>query len=465
MGITAQLANFAVSPLPPGFLSSAAVDAVKAKFLDTVGIMVAGSRSAGSQVVLQTAMEMGGHPEATIVGRAERTAAVHAGFVNGVSAHALEYDDNPPTIGHVSACMVPGCLAVAEKLNLSGRQVIEAFAVGYEVAARISVGLKPALFDRGWHPPVVNGAMGVVMASSRLMALDQLQTRMAMGLTASSAAGVRKNVGSAGKAFHIGNAVRAGLMSAQLAKNGFCVDPDIIEASEGEGEGHAQFGLADTFAGKGNYDLQRMIAGLGEDSALTRPTRVRMRPGATIMGAAIDGIISLAMRHNLTPGEVEELKVTCHPSMLVIASYAEPFDTYRAKFCAPYTFAVALADRKVGLAQYSEERIKDLDVLNLMKHVKVVARESVKTLHGEAPDAGEVGIAISLKDGRLFQERATHTKGWPGHPVSWSDLCQKYEECVSGILSPQQIKDSMAMINDLQDIRSIQELMRTLAAR
>ncbi len=465
LGTTEKLARFAIET-PTGFLTPALAQSVREKFLDTIGIMVAGVDSPSTAIVLRTALEAGGAPEASIIGTPYRSSLANAGFVNGVSAHALEYDDNTPDVGHVSACMVPGCLAIAERLKLSGLQLMEAFALGYEVAGRISLGLKPAMFDRGWHSPGMIGGLGVTVAASRLMGMDAMGTRMAIGLMASSGTGVRKNVGSAGKAFHIGNGVRAGLTAASLAHNGFEVDPDIIEGAQ-NGAGHQRFGLAETFSGAGGYSLERMEENLGHEFVLTRiPTMVRMHPGSTVTGAAIDGIIELTTLHDIGPDDIEEMHVECHPRMLVIASYSEPSDGYRAKFCPPYTFAVALMDRRVGLAQYSAERIRDPRVLALMKRVRITVRTDLKEVHGEWGSGdnswGAVKLALRLKNGQTISGNYTHAKGWPGNPASWDDLCGKYEDCVQNRLSSAQLRESLSMLANLDKLPSVSDLLDQL---
>lgn len=112
MGVTEQLASFAIHP-PADFLTPKLIEIVTERFLDTIGIMVAGAHSPASRILLQTVSEAGGTPEATIIGTHVRNSVIHAGFVNGVSAHALEYDDLTPEITHLSSSMVPGCLAAA----------------------------------------------------------------------------------------------------------------------------------------------------------------------------------------------------------------------------------------------------------------------------------------------------------------------------------------------------------------
>ena len=466
MGVTEQLARFAIET-KAGFLTPELIESAKAKFLDTLGIMVAGSQHATGRIALETAREIGGHPEATIVGYADKTSISLAGFVNGVSAHALEYDDNTLGVGHVSVCLVPGCLAVAERLNLSGRQLIEAFAIGFEVTSRVAKGLRPYLIDRGWHPIGIVGAQGVAVATCRMLGLDQLATRMAMGIVASSATGVRKNVGSMGKAFHVGNGVRAGILAAALARHGFKVDPDIIEGADDSGEGHQRFGLADTFNGIGNHRLQLILEHLGESFELGRNTTiVRMHPGSTAPGAAIDGMIDLATRHNLTIRDVDEIHVECTPQCVAIAPYPEPSDEHHAKFCLPYTLAVAFIDREIGIAQYSDARITNRKVKDFMRRIRISVPDDLKHHRGQwgenGVNWGEARLTINLKDGKVVSRACSHAKGWPEQPASWEDLCAKFEECSAVILSKSQIDDAVAMLKKLQDVDSVRELTRIL---
>lgn len=466
MGVTEQLARFAIAP-PTGFLTPALIESITLKFLDTTGIMVAGAASPAARILLETVRAAGGTAESTIVGTPHRNALVQAGFVNGASAHALEYDDLTPDITHMSSSMVPGCLAAAEKLDLSGRQMVEAFALGFEVAGRISLGMKSlAMLDRGFHTPGMMGGMGVAVAASRMLGLDAMGVRMAMGLMASSGTGIRKNVGSAGKAFHIGNGVRAGLQAATLAANGFEVDPDVLEGLA-HGHGHERFGLLESYAGPGNYDFERMTSDLGAEFALTRiPTMVRMHPCSTVNCVLIDGMVELTTQHALRSTDVRSIDIACHPRLLMIAPYAEPIDSYRAKFCPRYVAAAALVDRAVGLKQFTEARIHDAEILGLMARTQIRAREDIAVDQGWCNGEDNwcaVRISIELGDGRRVGGHFSQAKGWPAQPATWSDLRGKFEECTDGVLPPVNVRSAMEMIADLTELRSVRPLMRLLA--
>ena len=151
--------------------------------------MVAGSRHPSALISLDIARRLGGNPVASIVGHPDRTSVELAGYVNAVSAHALEYDDYTRMVTHLSVSLVPGTLAFAEELNLSGSKMLEGMIFGFQVATQVAKGLRPWLFDRGWHPNGILGAIGVAVAGSRMMGLDQLKTRMAIGIAASEGSG------------------------------------------------------------------------------------------------------------------------------------------------------------------------------------------------------------------------------------------------------------------------------------
>jgi 2-methylcitrate dehydratase PrpD len=469
MGVTEQLARFAIET-PAGLLTPALAQSAKIKFFDTIGIMVAGAHHPAGVMAARLARHMGGQPSVTLIGRDERSSAPLAGFVNGVAAHALEYDDYTRGVGHASVVLVPGCLAMAEELGISGKQMLEAFILGFEVTTRIAKGLRPTLLDKGWHPIGIVGGQGVAVAASRMMGMDVRQARMAMGIMASTGSGVRKNVGSMGKAYHVGHGVRSGLFAALLAREGFVVDPDIIEGSDEGGEGHQRFGLADSYNGVGNYRLPLMTEGLGDTLEVGKDTTMlRMHPGSTAPSAGIDGLIELANAEKLQPEDIDNILYECTPQCVAIAPYAEPSDEHRAKFCLPYTMAVAFLDRKVGIEQYSDERIADPKVRSFMQRITVTQPQDLKHHRGQWGENGvnwaESRITIRLKDGREFRRACPHAKGFPEMPATWDDQKVKYEECTQQVFSRTQIDETVAMIAALETLPDVRELARALAPR
>jgi len=467
LGVTEQLARFAVES-PSDFMTAPLIESAKAKILDTLATSLAGSRAPATTISLQTVRQSGGRPEATVIGWGEKSSLVNAGFVNGVAAHALEYDDITSGVGHVSGCILPGVLAVAEQANLSGRQLIEGFAIGFEVFARMAHGLRPWIIDRGWHPQAIIGGHGVAVAACRMLGLDPMTARMSMGIMASSVSGVRKNVGSMGKAFHVGNTVRAGLFALMLARNKFAVDPDIIEGAGDIADGHERFGLADTFNGIGNHRLERITAGLGGAFELAKnTTMVRLHPGSSAPAAAIDGMIDLVSANDLRAEQVQDILLECTPPCFAIAPYQEPVDVYKAKFCLPYTMAVAFLDRKVGLEQYTDERLADAVVRAFMPRIRVTVPDDLQRHKGQwgenGVNWGEARITIRLRDGKVLTQACSHAKGWTERPCTWQDLCEKFEDCAARVLDKQQVHEAIELIAKLDQLASVRDLIRVLA--
>jgi len=466
MNVTEQLARLALET-PGTRFDGAILESARLRFLDTIGIMIAGSREASTRIALETARHLGGAPRASVIARPDRTSSALAGYVNGTAAHSQEYDDFTKGVTHVTVSLVPGALAMAEELGVSGRTLIEGFVVGFEVGSRIVRGLRPVLFDRGWHPNGMVGALGTAVASARMMGLDLRCTRMAIGLAASESSGVRKNVGSMGKAFHIGHGVRNGIFAAQLASRGYEVDPDSIEPSPGAVGGHERFGLAETFCGSGNYSLERMVEGLGDSWELAKDTTiVCFHPGSTAPASTIDAVLEATAAHDLRPGQVERIVLECTTQALANACYAEAPDPYRARYCLPWSVAVALVDRHAGLAQYTQARIDRGDVQPLMRRVEVVVPPDLAHHKGQWGEKGvnwgEMRIAFHLKDGRVIRHARSHAHGWSEEPAGWDDVAAKYAECCEGILSAPQRDETLAMIRDLENLPDVRELMAAL---
>jgi len=467
LGVTEQLARFGVES-SSDFMTAPLIESAKAKILDTLATSLAGSKAPSTTIALETVRQVGGVADATIIGWGEKSSLVNAGFVNGVAAHALEYDDITSGVGHVSGCILPGVLAVAEHSNLSGRQLIEGFAMGFEVFTRMAHGLRPQIIDRGWHPQAIIGGHGVAVAACRMLGLDSMTARMAMGIMASSVSGVRKNVGSMGKAFHVGNTVRAGLFAVMLARNQFQVDPDIIEGSGDVADGHERFGLADTFNGIGNHQLERMIDGLGGEFELAKnTTMVRLHPGSSAPAAAIDGMIDLVTAHDLRAEQVKAILLECTPQCLSIAPYQEPVDVYKAKFCLPYTMAVAFLDRTVGLEQYTIERLADPVVRAFMPTIRVVVPDDLQRHKGQwgenGVNWGEARISVTLRDGKVLSQACSHAKGWTERPCSWQDLCEKFEDCATRVLDKPQVREAIELVAKLDELGSVHDLIHVLS--
>src|SRR5262245_9491283 len=187
--------------------------------LDCVGVALAGARQPAGAIGAEWARQAGSAPSATVWGQGFKAAAHDAALVNGTAAHALDYDDVTwGLIGHPSVSLVPSVMALAEQRNASGRDVLLAYAVGFEVMAKLGRTTQPAhSLEGGWHPTGTIGAFGATAACCKLLGLDADQIGRALGIVYSMTSGNVKNFGTMCKQLHAGlaagNAVEAALWS------------------------------------------------------------------------------------------------------------------------------------------------------------------------------------------------------------------------------------------------------------
>ncbi|MBI3968130.1 MAG: MmgE/PrpD family protein [Chloroflexi bacterium] len=475
MSVTERLARFALD-LRLEDLPEPVREAARLRVLDTLAVGLAGVPEECTRIAADVVGELGGKPAATLWGQRERTSAPQAAFVNGVASHALEYDDiTSSAVTHTSACAVPAMLAMVEMLGGSGRHLVESYVVAFELSTRIGWGLVQHLLPCGWHPNGVLAAIGCAAAGSRLLGADLSRTRMAMGIGASCSSGIRKNVGTMTKPFHMGHGARNGVLAALLGAKGYTADPSILEPTKSDlelqsgkpGEGHGRYSFPETFVGPGHYDLDAMVRGLGELYELgTDSTITRFHPGSTFPQAAIDETLELIDRHDVQPDQVVAVEVGVTPMCLSIAPYGRPSTGLNARFSVPYSIAVAILDRRAGITQYTDERVRQPDVQALFERVKVYVPDDFANVTG-GWDGGRLTpvsarVAIRLADGQELRGERHTTQGYPGWPPTWNDVVVKFEECAAIVLSPAQIRRAVDLVANLESLPNVRTLTAEL---
>lgn len=231
--LTASLARYAASltfetlPLP-------VVEIAAQCFLDWAGVAIAGRGEPLVAKVRDLALFEGGAPQATIVGHGARLSVSQAALVNGTMGHALDYDD-VNMIGHPSAPVVPGVLALAEHLGSGGRDALTAFVAGYEIESRIGAFMGASHYARGWHSTATLGSFGAAAAAGWVLRLHAGQFRHAFGIAGTLAAGLKASFGTMAKPLHAGHAAQTGVRAALLASRGFEANNNILEAPQGFG--------------------------------------------------------------------------------------------------------------------------------------------------------------------------------------------------------------------------------------
>lgn len=207
---------------------------VRQCIVDWFAVTLAACADPVHRILADEAMEQGGNGNAGIVGKPGRYPMQQAALVNGATSHALDFDDvNLAISGHPTAVIFPALLALAQQRGSAGRDVMAAFAAGYETACRVGVLVAPGHLARGYHATGTVAAFGSAAACAHLLGFDAQKTAATMGVVGTQAAGLKSMFGSMVKPLHAGLAARNGLAAAMLVERGLEAPCDVLEHGMG----------------------------------------------------------------------------------------------------------------------------------------------------------------------------------------------------------------------------------------
>ena len=427
----------------------------KRAILDTVGVSLAAAKDEAVAILAETLAGREGSPTATVIGRSRRTDSLSAALINGVLAHALDFDDvNDSCMGHPSAPLVPAVLALGEELGASGARVLEAFLIGFELECKLGLAIGNAHYAKGWHATATTGTMAAAAACAKLLGLDREQIGMALGIAASSSAGMRINFGTMTKPFHVGQAARGGLMAALLASNGFTATADILDHP---------IDYTRVFADKGEADASRIVGTLGSPWDIASPGLVvKKYPCCNSTHRTIDATLSLVSEHSPSPSEIENVIISMPPGEDIPLIYSRASTGLEGKFSMQYCIASAILDGRVDLNTFDQTSVDRPEVQRLTGLVKLEYDDTQDPVVVNA--GGHVDVTINMSAGSSVTTRIEQASGTPEYPLSDEELNQKFTSCASRTLNSSQVDQALSQVYALQDMPDIGELMSTIAA-
>jgi 2-methylcitrate dehydratase PrpD len=429
------------------------VERIKLSFLDGLGVALRGTTFPWTRMVREVVQDEGGNGIASLWGSGARTSLTNAALFNGTAGHAFEMDDiHKESIVHPNSLAVPVALALAEAdPALSGRDIVTALALGYEVGLRIGNAATTALFLNGFHPQGTTGAFVAAATAARLLGLDAAQMQHALGIAGSMGAGLMAaQEGAMVKRLHAGRAAQSGLMAALLAKRGFTGISDIVEASYG--------GFLSAFARTPN--VARLMDGLGTDWEAGK-VGFKMYPNVTSIHAALDGLRAILTEDGVTAPRIAEIHIGCgHMTFVHTAWDYRPVGTTAAQMNMFYGLSVMAQRRQVSAGDYSDERIADPDILAFIPRIKVAVDPEIE---GKGPAFRHAArVDVRTTDGRSHRRDVWHRRGSPENPVNKGEVEEKFAANVDGLLgadAAQRLQSLTARLDALPDAREIIAIM------
>ncbi len=439
MSATKTLAQFIVDTSYET-LPASVVDAAKVAILDGVANMLGGSAQELAAIIGQYVKTLGGTPQATVIGWGFKTNAPSAAFANGVFGHCLDYEIQgfPPTHG-TSSCL-PAALALGETLHASGKTIIEAYVLGWELQGRLRAASAPAS-NPAFHPPGLVGPLGGAASSAKVLGLDSHQTLMALGIAASRTGGLTANTGTMVKSTHPGNAARMGAEAAILAHMGFTSSEEVLEAPNGYAVALFQ----------GNVDWDVLTQGLGDSYRLVAPGfDIKRFPAQVYMQTPIEAVLNLRERYRLNPDMVNELTIYRQGRG---HSGPTPQSGLDGKFSVEYCAAIALLDGRVVIDSFTDQRRFAADMEETLRKIRVEPVEQ---------EPGVVTVTAHLKDGRTVSEACRSFKGSAANPMSREERMDKVWDCVGRTLTHPDAERVIAMVENLEHVSDVSAIMQMI---
>jgi 2-methylcitrate dehydratase PrpD len=434
-------------------LPAEAVRWAKISFIDTIGCAFAGIDERGPQITQKVLTTGRGAGPSLIWGTARRAMPLDAAAVNGIAAHALDYDDcNNSIAGHPSAALLPASLALGEELGASGRDVILAYVT---VSKRKGASRTPCTCITTRKA----GTRLRRLASSALRPqahgcwhLDSDRTATALAIACSLSSGVKANFGTMTKPLHAGECTRNGLYAALLAKEGFTACPEAFEHKHG---------FFEVFNGAGNYVAGKVLESWADPLEILNPgVGLKQYPCCGSTHSAIDAMLILRERHRLTPGEVAKIESITHDRALAHTDRPDPRSSLDAKFSVQYCVARALMHGDVTFEHFEGETWRDPEVRKLLQRIETRP-------HAHKPNGmyehfqGEV--VVTTTDGRRFSARVDQPLRGPTNSAPPDRLEQKFRDCAAKALHAGSISRVYNVLEQFETLGDVRELTTVMA--
>lgn len=453
MTVTGRLAGFASDrtvTVPPEEIRLAGDVLV-----DTAGVALAGLAEEVVATARRAFPDLPPGP-AAVWGTEARTRPAEAAFFNAVAVHALDYDDSSPSLrGHPSATLIPAVVAAGEAARSCGRDVLAAYAIGLEVAARVSSGLGAAHYLHGWHTTATAGIFGATAGAARLLGLTADQIRHAFGLAAAQASGLTRNFGSMAKPFQVGFAARAAIDCALLARAGATADPDILDGPQG---------FFDAFGCGTPVPDEAALADLGDRWTLSADGVYTKRwPCCYAVHRPVAGLREL-IAEGLDPDAVTSVEVGFLPGVDHPLLHSEPTDGLQAKFSIEYAMAAVLLDGDIGIGSFDDAMVRRPAVRERMARVGRFAIPHASRFNGLT---GWSEIVVEA-NGRRIERRIDRTPGSPDWRLTPDEQTAKFLDCATRAMPRPEAEALLARLGGtahLPDIRSLFDSVNVETAR
>lgn len=432
--VTALLARFVLETRIEAIPETVRREGIRS-LVNIIGCALGGSRHDAVDKAWAALQPFAGQEQVTLIGRSRRTDALTAAFINTLSSSIHSFDDtHAEAIVHPSGPVMAAVLAVSEMRQVTGAEALAAFLLGVEAVCRISkaISVAPADGDVAWSQTGVTCGIGAALAASRLLRLDLETARMAAGIAAAGASGIRALHGSVCTAAMPAFAAQSGLRAALLARGGMTATLSAIEA---------RYGLAHCFATTPH--LAYASDGLGSHWEILANT-YKPFPCGIVIHPMIEAALEIARELNTPAEAVARVEIVAHPAAMALCYRRHPKDEMEGHVSLCHWVAAALARGKAGIPEGTDQAISDPAIRALRERIEVTDDPAV-------PHDG-ADVTVRLAGGASAVRRIRSCIGSRGRPMTDAELDRKFSAAAEGVLPRSGIEAYLARIRGVETL-------------
>jgi len=377
-------------------------------FVNYVGCAAGGAQEPDVKLMSEVLAEFNGAKEATVIGRPERLDVLNATFINSMSSAALAFNDTHFTsVAHPTSPVAAALLALAERQPMSGRDLLHALILGVEVQCRVGniLTVPPAECAVGLSMQGLVGSIGAAVGAAKALGLDETATAVAIGLAANQSAGIREAQSTMASHLTPGHAARCGLLSALLAARGFECSDTMIEGVKG-------FGVS--FSSNPNYAAG--VDKLGEAFEIVT-LAYKPYPSGFVIHPVIDACLEIVQQPGFDAAQIERVDLIVNPLAGKLTDIVTPKDRGQALVSLQHWTAAALMFKAGGIAEVSDEVVRDPAVAAMRHKVKFTGDEKI------GREAARV--RVTFKGGKVLEAAVENCRGSVKRPLSDEDITTK----------------------------------------
>lgn len=391
----------------------------------------------------------GGRGNSTCFCDGFKTSSAYAALANAAMVHTVDFDDtHMGSITHLGSSLVAATFAMGEQLKSKGLDLLTAFVLGFDVAARVGRSVMPSHYNF-WHPTATLGLFASAVAGAKLLGLDAGKTEMVIGHAGDEAGGLRYGIdkGDFSKTLHPAFAAMKGVLLSLVVSMGADGPMGILEYPSG---------FCNAYSEAPNFGP--ILADLGKSYEIMKDS-IKSFPTIHCSHTAIQATLNIMDAYKLRAQDVEEINILQTETVKGQGCNYSPNTPLAGRLSIPFCIALAISEGRVALDQFAPEKLGDPKLKDIMAKVKITTDVELKEKY---PETIASFVDIRVKDGIKYSNSEIYPKGDPRNRMTPEEIEDKFRELALNTFNRKQVEAIIKAIGDLEQVDDFSKITHLL---